>query len=156
MPSLRNIATLFYLVISTMLIPNAQSFAAAPVAPLYDRDFNAESTLSDRGRTIWWRYHASSMVHITKHFGTVNTMEVTVADTVVLRQYWLNLDTGELVIEITLPNASESQVTHLSSGSGEYHDGIDSMITALTTMIDLDARNAALASAVEYLKSLKN
>ncbi|MBM4252002.1 MAG: hypothetical protein FJ146_08530 [Deltaproteobacteria bacterium] len=124
-------------------------------APVYEQDFSAERTISDRGRTIWWRYHASSRTQTTEYFGTAPTMEVTVMDTVILQQYWLNLATLELAMVINTPVSNGNQVEKQSPGSASYRDSIEAMASAMDNMIGLDARNQDLKAAVTYLLQLQ-
>jgi hypothetical protein len=155
MNKFRSLITMIAVLISGVSASAVRAENTAAKAPLYSQEFNAESTLSDRGRVIWWRYHASSMMHVTEYFGNVETMEVTVVDTVMMRQYWLNLTTNELAMVAQSPSHSGNDVKRLSPGSESYRDGLEAMASALLNMISLDARNAALASAVDYLRNLQ-
>ncbi len=155
---MNNVSTL--LMSLAMLLPAAKDSTAraatmALTPPLYDQDFSAESTLSDRGRLIFWRYHASSMLHTTEYFGQVPTMEATVTDPVVLRQYWLNLETLDLVKVLTSSTRTENDVSRLAPNTEEYRASLESMRAIMANLIRLDARNAKLESAVEFLKNLE-
>jgi hypothetical protein len=126
----------------------ARSSLACPgTAPVFAKDFEARSSIADRGKLYEWTYHASSRLHETEFFGQAQAIEVTVlAPMAAVRQLWFDVPSCRVAV------VSGNAVVTYHNLDKAYQATLAKMIEELNRMRELDARNEKLASLIEYLQ----
>ncbi len=118
--------------------------------PDFGGDFTAVRTISDRGRLYEWNYHVSSRGHETDFFGKACALEVTVADPLVVRQYWLKYDSKEIFVA-ELGNHDNS-IRRIAAAEALFKESLATINQILELMMDLKSENGPLSELSRFLK----